>query len=219
MFRIPVSSLLFVLCFLTGREDSTFLNHYSVPVTTINDSQRPGDSLPAFIITRLLEDSTLLVARCLYKQQSWYALHQYGGKPISSSSPVTIYYYDSTGNLAATYRSNGGFATAPHMVPAPVSKTDIGYHIPDTVRALAKQAGINQVEICNYQKKILYLLRKADYRNTSRLSPLYTDSYYTEQGKIIASFQYRAQWNLPRKNREYYPTVCTVDLHQDTHIH
>jgi|GEM_PF-3191028 len=218
MFRIAVSSLLLALSFLTGREDSHLPNHYTVPVTTITDFERPGDSLPVFIIARLLEDSTLLVARCQYKQQPWYALHQYGGKPVSSSTPVTIYYYDSTGNLAATYRRNGGFAAAPHMEPASVSKTDISYCIPDTVKALAKQAGINHVEICNYQKKILYLLRKADYKNTSRLTPLYTDSYYTEQGKIIASFQYRAQWNLPRKNGDYYPAVCTVDLHQDTRI-
>lgn len=212
MLLTHATSLLIALLLLTGKQYRDTITHNDPFVPPLNHLYEPGDTLPVFLTEKMQQDSTLLVARCQYRQEPWYALHKYSSKQISSSTSVIIQYYDSIGNPTATYQHTGGFTASAKMEPDTINKAAITYYIPDTIRILARKAGIKQIEICNYQHKILYLLRKADYRNSSRLTPLYTDSYYTGAGKTIASFQYHAQWNLPRKDRDKYLTVCVVPL-------
>lgn len=172
------------------------------------------DTLPLFVLERLQLDSNLLIAHCRYKQEEWLALHQYQQNQSTSWPGVTIEYYSRDGKQVAVY--NRDSTRRYHMIPDHITPADIRYSIPDTVQLLARQQGVLKIEICNYRYQVLYLIREADYKNTSRQAPLFTDTYYTENGRVFTRLQYIAQWIYPRRHKDLYPAVATIEL-KETH--
>lgn len=208
--RYPVQHLksLILLLFLTV----VFFVHVAAQSTTapsVNDTLR---SLPLCIEALQAKDSLAIAIEYRYKGQRWFVISVKRLEVPSriSDTMTTTRFLDDSCRVVCTWKK-GGVAGLNRVIPDTVDKNKLFPFVPDTIRKKAIAEKITVIQVCSYNRNIVYLLSKQTLAQ-NRSTYHFDDRYYDARGTLVKTNSYTQTWSLPRKEVALIPELDRVRL-------
>jgi len=202
-----LKSLIAILFLTTVFYSNVAARYVAAPVFT--DTAR---SLPVCIEALQAKDSLAIAIEYRYKGQRWFMIstNKSGVPSRISDNMTTIRFFDDSCRVVCTWKK-GGIAGLNKVTPDTIDKKNLLPFVPDTIRKKAIAEKLTVIQVCNYNKSVVYLLSKrsiAQNRSTSH----FVDRYYDVHGRLVKTNSYTQAWNLPRKEAALIPELDRVGL-------